>query len=584
MVKHNNRTDYIICGLLAVATLAVYLQVYGFGFVMIDDAFYVSKNFHVTRGLTLDSFVWAFKTTTESNWHPLTWLSLMADAQIGGSNPSVYHLTNVGLHIVNTLLLFVFFRLATGFRWRAAAVAALFALHPLHVESVAWITERKDVLSTFFWLLTMLAYLKYAARRGICRYLLVVVLFALGLMAKPMLVTLPLVLLLMDIWPLGRVKLGNQGWLRDFWPLVLEKTPLFVMVAISCAITLVVQMQARSVADICDVSVGIRVANALFSYVGYIGKMLWPLNLMALYAHPENTLPVWQVIGAGLLLAAMTFGAFACAAKRPYVTVGWLWYIVTLIPVIGLVQVGQQAMADRYTYVPLIGLFVIFAWGLPDILCGIDGTSIIRCRLLVLSACLLLVGLAVRTYVQVGYWRDSLSLAEHAVDVSGNSYTSHYMLASAYSKIGRRSDAISEYRKSLAISPDNGHVRFGLATVLSEDGRFQDSATEFKRVLKILPLNARVHNEAGTLLFKMKHYDRAIKHYRYALELGQQDPVIYLKMAHIYVQNRDFVNAKKCLIQALRLDPNNAIAASNLAWVQAQPADSTMPIEPNNHK
>lgn len=585
MGGRRDRTTLLICFLLVLATLAVYWQVRDFGFVMLDDTVYVSGNPRVLYGLSCESVTWAFGTTYASNWHPLTWISLMTDAQIGRADAAVYHATNVALHIVNTLLLFAFLSLSTGHRWRAAAVAALFALHPLHVESVAWVTERKDVLSTMFWLLTMLAYMWYVRHRGIGRYLLVAGLFALGLMAKPMLVSLPLVLLLLDIWPLRRVAGSPKPRAENpetaesrscpVLPLVVEKIPLFAMAAASCVVTLIAQAQGGSVQSTKLLPMGVRIANAAVAYVHYIGKALWPTELSALYAHPERSLPVWQVLGASLLVLLATALAIRAMRTRPYVTVGWLWYLVTLIPVIGLVQVGVQAWADRYTYVPLIGLFVVVAWGLPDILILPDRrwTS----RALTAVACVVLTGLGAASYVQAGYWRSSVSLARRAVAVEPDSYVSHEMLAAAYAGRGKFDEAIKECRAGLAVSPNVVRMRLMLASLLCRSGRLNESAEEFKRLLKLAPRSDEAHYEAGILLLKMKQFDRALKHFLIAMELSHGNSNVYAEIAHVYMLKNDPANARTYSSRALEIDPNNPHAHRTLTWAEEQLARRPRP-------
>lgn len=585
-----DRTTLLICLLLILATLAVYWQARSFDFVMLDDAVYVAGNPHVAYGLSFRSIAWAFRSIYASNWHPLTWLSLMADAQIGGADPAVYHATNVALHIVNTLLLFAFLNLSTGYRWRAAAVAGLFALHPLHVESVAWVTERKDVLSTMFWLLTMLAYLWWVRRRGAGRYLLVAGLFALGLMAKPMLVSLPLVLLLLDIWPLRRAvesrkskaeSRGRDGSLHSpvftsahtLFPLLAEKVPLFVMAAASCVVTLIAQARGGSVQSTELLPMGIRIANALVAYVHYIGRTIWPAKLSALYAHPEATLPSWQVVGAGLLIALATAGAVRAIRSRPYVTVGWLWYLLTLIPVIGLVQVGVQAWADRYTYVPLIGLFVILAWGLPDLLGAWKRRWMMRA--LPVLACVVLASLGAAAYVQAGHWRNSVSLARHAVAVDPGSYASHEMLAAAYAGSGKTGQAIAECRAGLAISPNVARLRLLLASLLCRSGRLNESAEEFKRTLKLAPRSDEAHYEAGILLVKMKQYDRALKHFFIAMELSHGNSNVYSEIARVYMLKGDPANARTYSRKALDIDSNNPHAHRTLVWAEEQLAKTS---------
>lgn len=578
-----DRTTLAICFLLVLATLAVYWQAYGFDFVILDDAVYVAGNPRVLYGLSLGSVAWAFRTTYAGNWHPLTWLSLMVDAQIGGADPAVYHATNVALHIVNTLLLFAFLSLSTGCRWRAATVAALFALHPLHVESVAWVTERKDVLSTMFWLLTMIAYLWYVRRRGAGRYLLVAGLFALGLMAKPMLVSLPLVLLLLDIWPLRRLvtRAESKASSRDtygqvnsgLFPLLVEKAPLFVMAAGVCVVTLIVQTQGGSVQSTESLPMGVRIANALVAYVHYIARTVWPAKLSALYAHPGTTLPPWQVVGAGLLLALATAAALRAMRRTPYVAVGWLWYLLTLIPVIGIVQVGLQAWADRYTYVPLIGLFVIPAWGLPDLLAATERRWMLRA--LPAMACVIIASLGVTAHIQAGCWRNSISLAKHTVAVDPDSFASHEMLAAAYSGSGKYVEAIAECRAGLAISPNVGRLHLLLASLLCRSGRLNESAEEFKRTLKLTPRSDEAHYEAGILLLKMKQYDRALKHFLIAAQLSHGNSNVYAQIARVYMLKGDPANTRTYSRKALDIDPNNPHARRTLAWAEEQIAKTS---------
>lgn len=564
--KSRNRTDYLICFALVLATLAVYWQVYRFGFVLLDDPGYVSGNAKVLGGLSAGSILWAFRAMYQSNWHPLTWISLMADAQIGGGSPLVFHLTNVVLHVANVLLLFAFLRLATGSRWRSAFVALLFAIHPLHVESVAWVTERKDVLSTLFWLLTMLAYLRYTTRPSVLRYVSVAVLFALGLMAKPMLVTLPFVLLLMDIWPLGRVGKTSVRLL------IAEKIPLLVLTVGSCVLTMIAQSSAGAVYTAAALPIGARISNALVACVGYIVKMFWPANLMPQYPHPGRSLPEWKIAVSAVLLAAATIGAIASARKRSYVAVGWAWYLLTLVPVIGLVQVGLQAMADRYTYVPLIGLFIIIAWGVPEIVSALG----MRRPMIVLApvSAALTVALMVSAHCQTSYWRSTEALGEHSVRVSDRSYTAHLMLGDAYAERNRCDKAAREYLRARELAPFSVQASFDLAQIYSRMNRYADSANEFRRTLKFWGYRGDVHYQAGVLLAKMGQYDRAIGHFRRAPGLGYDVPRVYVDMGCAYIHKHDLLQARDCFNQALRLDPKDPTALRDMAWVEQQLGDA----------
>ena len=365
----NVRLGIWICFSLVISILCIYWQVRHFSFVNYDDPQYVTANYAVQAGLAFENIRWAFTAVHANNWHPLTWLSHMLDCQIYGLDPGRHHLTNVLFHILNTLLLFLVFKKMTGALWKSAFVAALFALHPLHVESVVWVAERKDVLSTFFFMLTLWSYTRYVERTNLYNYLMVLLFFMLGLMTKPMLVTLPFVFLLLDYWPLQRFCFGSSdsnGQRSFYWGLVWEKMPLFILSSASSVVTYLVQKSSGAVNSLAAIPFHVRIANALLSYVSYIEKMLWPEHLAVLYPYPNVILP-WKIVCAGLLLMMISVFIFRRLRSKPYLAVGWLWYLGTLVPVIGIVQVGAQAMADRYTYVPLIGIFFIAAWGGADL-------------------------------------------------------------------------------------------------------------------------------------------------------------------------------------------------------------------------
>ena len=450
--------------LLAFVTVAVYAQLVGFDFVNVDDTHYIVENPHLQSALTPDLVRWAFTTTYFSNWHPLTWLSYLLDYQLFGLNPHGYHLTNVVFHTLNVLLLFAALNRLTGRFGRSAWVAALFAMHPLHVESVAWISERKDVLSTFFLFLTFLLYARYVERRTVGSYLLVALSFALGLMAKPMLITLPFVLLLLDYWPLGRFQIGgsaknssqqsckspdnNSQW-QVFYRLVFEKIPIFILSAVSSTVTFLIQSNfgVLTGSDVCPLK--IRIANALVSYLMYLQKMVWPNRLAVFYPHPLDSIPLWQVAAAAVIIIAISILAVCLSRNRKYLAVGWLWYLGTLVPVIGLVQTGEQAMADRYAYVPFIGLFIIIAWGSQDLL----AKWLRRKSVFGISATIVLVVLAVCTHIQLRYWRNSITLLEHSIAVTDNNYLAHYNLAHALIDDGRTNEAVAHFKEVLRIKP-----------------------------------------------------------------------------------------------------------------------------------
>ncbi len=522
--------------LLVVLVFAVFLQTARFDFVNFDDDVYVENNPAVQAGLNRQTILWALTTNYQANWHPLTWISLMADTEaakaaswlfdisLGRHNSGFYHLSNVFIHAANTVLLFVVFNTMTGAFWRSAFVAALFAMHPLHVESVAWISERKDVLSTLFWLLTMLAYMRYARDANLRNYGIMLVIYILGLMAKPMLVSLPIILCLLDLWPLKRITFNSGRVSKAIVPLIKEKIPLFALAAASCAVTLWAQKSGGAVARLDVYPLGVRLANALVSYVAYLIKTAWPANLSVLYLHPGRNLPVWQVVCCGVLLLAATTWAIRSVCSRQYVTVGWLWYLITLIPVIGLVQVGKQAMADRYTYVPLIGIFVVLAWGLPDLLAASD-TSPVRFRrtLLSLAAIGVVLILAFTSYRAVGVWRDSISLFSQALKVDPTNALAYNNLGNALVDIGEFSRAIYCYRKALKYRPEYADARYNLAEAYRQAGDVDKAIAEYKRVIRMYPNYIKARNNLGSVYALQRKYDLAIAQFKAVLKIDPEN-------------------------------------------------------------
>ena len=520
-METRNRTlrDGVLIGVaLAVATVAVYAQTLHFEFVDYDDMDYVTQNPQVQLGLTADGVVWAFTSGFASNWFPLTWLSLMLDAELYGPGPAGFHATNVALHVLNTLLLFGVLRAMTRQQGPSAVVAALFALHPLHVESVAWVSERKDVLSTAFGLLAMGAYARYAKEGRRRSYVAAAVLLALGLMAKPMLVTLPFVFLLLDYWPLGRLRVR-----RDLPRLLVEKAPLLALSAASSLVTYVVQAGSGAVATTESVPLAIRAANAPVSAVRYLAKAIWPTDLVVFYPYPNvpelggATLSEWQVGAALALLLAITAGV--AASKRGWAVVGWLWYLGTLAPVIGLVQVGRQAMADRYTYLPLIGVFVVVAWA------GSEGLAWLRRRrakltaVAVAAAAFLGVALAARSVSQVRVWRDSFTLFGHALEVNPRDSTTHLHLANALGARGRLEEAVVHYRASLAVHPRFAEAHAGLALARQLQGDGETAIAHYREALSLGLERADLHFRLGNALRSSGELEAAIGHYRRAVEL-----------------------------------------------------------------
>ena len=508
---NKSRTPLIVGLALTAVTLAVFSQVWNFDFIIYDDPAYVTANPQVKAGLSAKNFVWALTTSHTHNWHPLTWLSLMLDCSLFGPDPGWLHLTNLLLHTANTILLFVVLFRMTKALWPSAFVAAVFALHPLHIQSVAWIAERKDVLSTLFWLLTMLFYIRYAEQPRPGRYLLTLVVFALGLMAKPMLVSLPFILLLLDYWPLNRF--GNSK--RSILNLLLEKIPLVVLSAVSCVITFIIQQQSGAVKGVVQFPFAVRIANALVSYVQYLAKMFWPADLSVFYPHPGRLLHPSEAMFCALLLVAVTVLAIRLARTHGYLFVGWAWYIGTLIPVIGLVQVGEQAMADRYTYVPLIGLFIIIGWGLPDLLAGYA----FRETLLSIAAAVVLLAMAGSTYLQLCYWQNSVTIFEHAVEATPNNRFAHANLGAELLLQNKLDHAIEHFEKVLIIDPLDAMSHLNIGVALFRIGRTDEAVSHFNEALRIEPEFVEAHVNLGIALTKQGRTQQAIEHYTEALRI-----------------------------------------------------------------
>jgi tetratricopeptide (TPR) repeat protein len=561
-----------VCLFLAVSILAVYWQANTHKFVNIDDGLYVTKNAQVKNGLDLDGVVWAFKSTQATNWHPLTWLSHMLDVELYGLNAGAHHMSSVLLHIVNSLLLFIVFRKMTAHLWPSAFVAALFALHPLHVESVAWVAERKDVLSTFFWLLTMFSYARYAERPGIIRYLAVVACFMLGLMAKPMLVTLPFVLLLLDVWPLRRIRFERSGAdetgdnLRrspGFW-LIWEKIPLFLLTVACSVLTFVVQQKGGAVRSLEMYPLTMRVANALVSYVKYIVKMIWPVDLAVFYPHP-GSLPIWQVAGAGLFLALVSVVVLRAIRRRPWFAVGWLWYAGTLVPVIGLVQIGLQAMADRYTYVPLIGLFIMVAWGVAELLDRWRHKE----KLLTTAAIIVLAVFSTISWRQVTYWKDSLTLYKQTLMATSSNYVIHNNLGFSLIARHRFEEAITHFKAALRINPDYENASINLGIALLSQGKIDQCIAYYQEILKKKPAYAGVHHNLGIVLLRNGKVENAVFHFREALRLKPDYAQAYNSLGAALVLTGKTDEAVFNFKKALQIKPDYLEPKDNLDRLSA---------------
>jgi tetratricopeptide (TPR) repeat protein len=550
------RSKTLACLILLAATSCVYSQVSGHAFLVYDDPAYVTGNANVKAGWTADSVRWAFTSIHSGNWHPLTSLSHLLDVQLFGMEPRWHHLMNVFLHLANILLLFVLFDRMTASPWRSLFVAALFALHPLHVESVAWVSERKDVLSTLFFLLTLIFHCRYAERQTRSRYLLTLTAFILGLMSKPMLVTLPFVLLLMDHWPLGRT-----GFPRPDAPtckrLIVEKLPFFALSAASCVVTVYAQWDAA--ANLERVPLLFRFVNALMAYVYYLGKMLWPYRLAAIYPLP----PAWTIlqgVEAFLLLAGITAFSVLTVSRHPYLLVGWLWYLGTLVPVIGLVQVGRQFIADRYTYIPLIGIFIMIAWGVPNL---IRNT---RYRRIALSSAagLILLASSAGSWIQLGYWKDSITLFGHATGMFPDNYIARNILGNALSDAGRIEEAVSQFSQVLRVWPEDVEALTGIGTVLAKQGRNEEAARYFNEVLRLYPESADGHFQIGLLFAERGELDECIYHFNKVLRIRPDDVETHHNLGVALVKQGKLDDAISHFREALRVQPDLVQAAVSL--------------------
>jgi tetratricopeptide (TPR) repeat protein len=509
--KH--RTAIPLIGLLLfLGTLALYYPALHNEFVNYDDPAYVTANWHVQQGLTSRSVAWAFTSTAEANWHPLTWISHMLDVQLFGLRPEGHHSQSVLWHAVNVVLLFLLLAKATGFVGRSALVAGLFAVHPLNVESVAWVAERKTVLCTFFFLLALAAYGWYANRPRASRYLLVTFLFALGLMAKPMVITLPFALLLLDFWPLQRFP-GTP-----FSKLVLEKIPLLALSAASAAITFYVQRTGGAVGSTVLLPPAMRVGNAIYCYIIYFEKAVWPSRLAVFYPHPEGSLALWKVLGAAFVLIAISAVVWQLRERR-YLLVGWLWFLGTLAPVIGIVQVGRQAWADRYAYLPLWGLFVIAVWLAYEAAMRI---SLSRGAQVAIASAVLL-GYSITAHIQIGYWRDSYSLFAHALQVTDANPIAEGNLGSALMEMQRPDLAVSHLERAIQLMPTLATAHYNLGTLLQQQNELDRAQNEYQLALQYASDEreaAQTHNNLGVLFDQRGQRDQAIEEFTQAIALN----------------------------------------------------------------
>lgn len=549
--KSPSWTTWLVALGISALTVVVYSQITGNLFINYDDNLYVTNNPPVQAGLTWNSIVWAFSTKHTGNWIPVTWLSHMLDCQLYRLAPAGHHATSLVIHLANAALLFLLFQKLTGHIWRSAFVAAIFAVHPVNVESVAWVAERKNVLCTLFWLLTIWAYVRYSARPDWKRYLVVVAAFALALMSKPMAVTLPFVLLLIDYWPLGRLrslrpssadspatssKSAQPCHQATLARLVLEKVPLVVLAIADCLITMIAQRESGSVVTVQAVPVGLRIENAIVSYTVYVGKLLWPHNLAIFYPYPKSSLPAWQVALAALILLGAFVALLAASIRFRYTGVGWLWFLGSLIPVIGLVQVGGQSMADRYQYVPMLGILTLIVWGLTDL----TGRHRLLRNLVVWSGVAVILILAIVARLQLGYWADSEALFNHAQSVTQNNYIAYNNLGEAVADKSRTGEAFGWFDRSVAANPDYAAAQQNLGMALIQQGDLDNGIAHLTRATQLDPQAYDAFNKLGAGLARKGQLNESIAALSRALEINPGFAPALANMAIVLEQQEKF--------------------------------------------
>jgi tetratricopeptide (TPR) repeat protein len=551
-VLNDHWTVFGVCIFLAVVIWLVFGQTVGHEFINFDDDVYVYENPEVAHGLTLNGIVRAFSHVHSCNWHPLTWISHMLDCQFYGLNPGGHHFTNILIHTVTAVLLFLVLRQMTGALWRSAFVAAVFAIHPLRVESVAWVAERKDVLSGLFFMLTLWAYVSYARRPwSPARYGLVVVLFALGLMCKPMLVTLPFVLLLLDYWPLRRFAI---------WRLIAEKVPLLVLSGAVCVITFFAQREAISSFE--QISLPLRVGNGLISCVAYMGQMFWPSGLAVVYPFAAGSVGISRVVVSLVLLAGISTGVFVLRRHR-YLLTGWLWYFIMLGPVIGILQVGWQSRADRYTYLPQIGLYVLLTWAAADLSAGWRHRRLMLCGF----STVVLVALVFCARKQTSYWQNSGSLWTHALDCTHDNTVAHNNLGDILAQKGKVDEAIGHFREAIRLKPDYAEAHYNLGNVLFKKDQTDEAISQFQEAIRLALRYAEAHNNLGNVLFKKDQTDEAIRQYQDAIRLKPDNAEAHNNLGTALGRKGQTEEAIRQYQDAIRLKPDYVEAHFNLGNV-----------------
>jgi len=575
------RRKVLICLILAGVTLALYWPLTTHDFVSYDDGIYIVENPHINTGLSGQNIAWAFQTGYAGNWHPLTWISHMLDVQWFGARPGWHHFVNVLFHSANTVLLFLLLNCMTGATWRGAFVAALFGWHPLHVESVAWASERKDVLSAFFFMLTLMAYVnyqrkleirnskletnpKFETRNGKIYYILALVLFALGLLSKPMLVTLPFLLVLLDVWPLRRLSNVEGGGpaefdVRCFVRLILEKIPFFALTIGSCIATFIAQKGGGAVVSLKALSFTERLENAIVAYAVYLLNTFWPVKLSILYPLRADV-PAGTVITSVVVLLIVTGWTVWRVRSAPHLAVGWFWYLGMLVPVIGLVQVGMQQMADRYTYLPIIGVFIMLAWEVPTwVVSAYRTKSLAFAATLILAACLAI------TNRQISYWQNSETLFGHAAQVTKNNYIAFSNHGQALFKQGRIEEAIAEYEKAIVLDATLDAARLGLGEALMQQGKFDDAIVQLAKVLELNPENSAARLQMGVLRGRQGRYDDAVAAFSEVLRREPNDLAAHNNVGNVLTLQGKNEEAVKHFEKAVQIAPDHASAHNNLA-------------------
>ncbi len=571
-IQGGARLRPLLAASLALLAFLALLPVRNGEFITYDDESFILRNEHLQRGFTSESLAWSLTSTEASNWHPLTWLTHIADFSLHGKRPRGHHLTNLALHALNAALLFLVLESLTGARWKSAFVAAVFAVHPVQVEPVAWIVQRKTILSTLFFLLTLGAWGRYAASPGARRYLPVLALCALALLSKPMAVTTPFVLLLLDVWPLGRMK-APATRAAVMGRLVVEKIPLLAMSVAVSALTFVAQSATRSSLEV--LPLGRRVQNAIHAYAAYLGAFLWPKDLSVFYPYPGGGLSMASVIGTLALLVAITALAWRARARCPAVIIGWLWYLGTLVPVIGIVQVGLQARADRYLYTPIIGLLIAVTWGGEAWL----GRRVPRAALAVAAAAVV-AALAGRSTLQAAVWRDSITLFEHAARVTGPNPVAQRNLGDAFMREGRIDQAIARYRESIRINPYSPEAYYNLAEPLLAKGRVEEAEAGYRDALRIQPAMYPARYNLAVLLIRLKKFEEAEAQLREAVRLAPDLAAAHYTLGNLLARQGRLAEALPEFQAAVRLRPDDRETRLRLERVRAMLGSGARPARP----